>query len=130
MAALRGGSKPEDANAEIERLGYADVVGFPIGRALLESTSRSDLSQEIGSTARPMFVLQIDRRRELRAPLARLVEHVKDRGIAPDTRSILGEEAWWFPGTRWQEEAATARNDEIVSTTTAWFSTRLLATPA
>ncbi len=130
MAQLSGGSETHtDPFEEMQRVGFADVSGFPIDRAIFESSSERQLSQAIGALPRQVLLLQVDRRRDLRAEYAELVDRLNERGIAVDVQSIVGEEAWWFPGSRWQEESAKERSKVMVELTVDWFSKQLPVVP-
>jgi alpha/beta superfamily hydrolase len=119
------GDASRDALDEVEQVGYADVFGFAIDRGIFRSASGRRLVEELGWKPRPVMLLQVDRHRHLKNEYTDLVASWDRAGFSVDVRLIQGQEAWWFPGTQFQE-AALERSDNMVASTAAWLSNQLL----
>jgi hypothetical protein len=111
---------------EIEEAGYADVFGFTIDRAIVESSRGRELAVELRSTPRPLLLVQVDPENYLKDEYENLVGTWNQAGFSVDVRLLPGQEAWWFPGTQWQE-SALERSEIMVAATADWFSERLAA---
>jgi pimeloyl-ACP methyl ester carboxylesterase len=117
-----------DHAARIARDGVTDLVGFQIHRAFYDSAADRDLVAELGDDPRPVLLVQVDLRDRLRAEYADLASRLEEVGFAVDAHVEQGQEAWWFPGTRWQDAAVAERRARIDAATVAWLVERL--TPA
>lgn len=111
---------------EIEEAGFADVFGFRIDRAIVESSRGRMLGRELASTPRPVLLVQVDPGEGLREEYEDLVSWWRHAGFAVDVRLIPGQEAWWFPGTQWRASAAE-RSETIVAETADWLAGHLEA---
>lgn len=106
---------------EIQDTGFADVFGFRIDRAIVESSRGRALERELGSTPRPVLLVQVDPGDELRDEYEDLVSGWREAGFPVDVRTIPGQEAWWFPGTQWRA-SAMERSEMIVAETADWLA--------
>lgn len=126
MSDLSGGVErsPRDVSDELRDAGFADVFGFAIPRSLIESASALTLVDELGTGPRDILAIEIGSGR-MSAGLADAVDRWRDAGSTVDVDQVEGREAWWFPGTKWLEEAALERTDVMVSRTARWLSDHL-----
>jgi acetyl esterase/lipase len=118
-------------NEQIEELlttGKLDVLGYTINRGLYESLVRRELDGELGSTPRPLLLVEIARRSELRREYSAAVERWASRGFDVSTHIVSSmAEPWWFVRGRSIDEEASLTRD-LVQTTAAWFSRTLAST--
>ena len=113
---------------EMEEAGYADVFGFAIDQALYESSRGKNLATESGPAPRRVLLVQVDPEMHLRAEYEVLVDVWKRAAFCVDVRLFSGQEAWWFPGTQWQE-ADAHRSEMMVAETAEWLSEHMAAIP-
>jgi hypothetical protein len=118
-------------NEQIEELlstGRLDVLGYTIDRGLYESLIHRELDGELGSTPRPLLLVEITRRSELRHEYSAAVERWTSRGFDVATHIVASmAEPWWFVrGRSIAEEASLTR--DLVQATAAWFARRLVST--
>jgi pimeloyl-ACP methyl ester carboxylesterase len=121
----KGGVNPrssEEQLAEMRRTGFLDVLGYAIDRPLYESVIERTLERELGGSPRPILLVQISRRNELRGEYATLADRWREAGFAVDTHVVqASEEAWWYVGGRnFEEERALA--EELIAVTRDWLS--------
>jgi len=119
-----GGSprSSEDQLAEMRRTGSLDVLGYAIDRPLYESVIGRTLEEELGDRPRPILLVQISRRDQLRGQYAALVDRLREAGFDIDTHLVqASEEAWWYVGGRnFAEERGLA--EELIGVTRDWLS--------
>lgn len=114
------GSDPFD---EVARNRHADVFGFEIGASFVESIRGRGVTEEIGQLHRPIFIAQVDPQKRLRADYGKVVDLWRTSGFSVDVHLEEGQEAWWFPGAQWREDAIV-RGRSLVTETMRWFSSR------
>jgi acetyl esterase/lipase len=124
----KGGASPRSTNDQLEemrRQGSLDVLGYAIDWPLYESVIGRTLQRELGPRPRPILLVQISRRTELRADYTALAKAWRDAGFAVDTHIVeRSEEAWWFVGGRDYEEERVL-GEEVVGVTRDWLSTAM-----
>jgi pimeloyl-ACP methyl ester carboxylesterase len=120
----KGGVSPrsrEDQVDEMRRTGSLDVLGYTIGLGLYESVIERTLQGELGDSPRPVLLVQISRREELRAEYSALAGRLAAAGFAVDTHVVkASEEAWWFVGGRDRNEERSL-SEEMVNVTSEWL---------
>jgi hypothetical protein len=105
----------------LDRDGRFEVLGYPIERALHRSASGRSLTDEVGDRPRPVLLVQIGRRRRLRADYAALAGRWRERGFPVETRVVSGEGSWWFVGARWEPEERRATTVDVVNASADWI---------
>ena len=118
LAAGRTRPSDTDPGEQMHRLGWVDVLGFPIHRALYESC----LSQGVEGVAdREVLVVQVSGSERLRPDYAALVEQLASAGCRVESRVVEGKVAWWFAGGSLGEvDEAT-----LMAVTSHWLEERL-----
>ncbi len=94
LAAAQRSSAPE----ELQTRGWIDAMGYPIHRALYESARDVGLAAVASSGPRPVLLVQVNRRSDLRAEASAL----RDAFVAVGSHVAVGrievDEAWSFIG--------------------------------
>lgn len=121
------GASQVDHIQAIMQTGSTDIVGFPIHRAFYEGAVERDLIEELGSDPRPIFLVQVELRQDIKAEYVGIVDRWRSAGFEVEVHLAHGQEAWWFPGVRWQEDAVAKRQERIHAATGEWFAGRLRA---
>ena len=118
-AGAAGPGEAEDPAAELARCGYIDLLGARVGGQLFHTPGDRDLATLMGLRPRPVLLLQLDQRDELRDEYRDLVDRWTAQGFAVTARCCPSEETWWFVHDRLTPVAA------ILDTTTDWLVARL-----
>ena len=112
----------KDQVDEMRRTGSLDVLGYAIGWRLYQSVIERSLPEELGESARPILLVQISRREELRIEYATLAARLAADGFSVDTHVVkASEEAWWFVGGRTRNEERSL-SEELVRVTSDWLT--------
>lgn len=104
---------------EIEQKGSADILGYPISKALYEGTN--DLELNIGPE-RPLLLAQLSKGSSLKPAYARWSENV---GREVVTEVIDQEEAWWFPRIPHVAEETLPGTRTLIERTASWLEREL-----
>jgi len=111
---LSAAGPPEEPEDELARQGYLDLLGIPVGRALFETPADRGLPSELGGAPRPVLLVQLDDRADLRPEYQALVDTWREQGCDVTARLCPCDESWWFIPDR------TAPGDEAVAVTGDW----------
>ncbi len=103
---------------ELMNVGFLDVLGYSIDRALYESMKERSLLAELGNLPRPILLVQMSRMKRLRGNYARLLAQLEPAGFELHTELVEEEEAWWFQDTEAPPEMLTQL---LVTTTSDWI---------
>ena len=109
----------EDPEAELARCGFIDLLGAPVGGQLFHTPGDRDLATLMGRRPRPVLLVQLDQREELRDEYRGLVDRWTAQGFAVTARCCPSEETWWFVHDRLAPVAA------ILEATADWLVARL-----
>ncbi|MDQ4028879.1 MAG: hypothetical protein M3214_12665, partial [Actinomycetota bacterium] len=71
-----------------------------------------------GEDPRPLLLVQISRRDELRGDYARLLSRLKESGFSIANRIVTGDETWWFASE--PSQVAVVSNG-LIDVTTQWL---------
>lgn len=128
MHELKAGHAADGAWAspdeELGRQGWVDVLGFSIGRPLYDSAAGLTLEKALGPLPRAVLLVQMDRGRRLRLEYEELSARLVRLGCDVETRLLMEQEPWWFPGVRWQEQDHVQRGNALVGLTAGWITSR------
>jgi hypothetical protein len=111
-----GGVK--DAEAEIERRGFVDLLGIPVGRDLLATAASHGLVEEMGRTPRSVLLVQLERREGLRPEYQEIVDRWAPLGFDVTAACCPSDETWWFIPDR------LAPLGTVLDTTAEWVLAR------
>jgi len=107
---------------ELDRDGFVDLHGWPIGRTLYQSALGRRLEEELGEHPRPVLLVQLGRGRELRPDYATLGQRLAGRGFLVESDALDGDEAWWFTALRWESEETRGATQRLVQGTADWIA--------
>lgn len=116
--------------ADLERSlaedGWVDIVGYPVGRALVDSFTDRPVSEALVPPIRSALLIHLGKGQREQADTDALAVELTQRGIRTESASIPISLAWWFGGggfTRSENEAAATGVNELVR---AWLEKDLL----
>ena len=101
-----------------------DLIGHTIHAALYQSSVGRTLEGELGSTPRPMLVIQIATSTTIRPDLASRLEAWRGAGFAAEVEPVEGAETWWLVDERWTDEGRQALTGRLVDLTSEWVAAR------
>ena len=111
--------------AELERVGFVDVLGYGVYRGLYDDAIGRRLVTALGERPRPVLILQISPEGGLRSEYSSLVTELRSLGFAATAEVIADkEEAWWFADGRGEAAEARVGARALVNLTTEWFVAR------
>jgi hypothetical protein len=123
MRELKDGvAEPSSApslEAQLSDEGSVDVLGYTIHRSLFESLRPQHLA--IGDVPRPVLIVQIAKRAELRREYTAAAEAWRSAGCPVDTAVVDDDESWWFVGEDWQPEERRSGTATLVAETRRWL---------
>jgi hypothetical protein len=92
--------KEKERGGEIEQAlaerGEVDIMGYRFGRALYASALETRFADCLGDEARPLLVVQLAARPELKGEFDRVFTPLSDRGWPVTTSTVVTDETWWF----------------------------------
>jgi len=113
----RSGATVDTMLEALRRDGEVDVLGYPLHRALVESAIEP-LERLLGDWSGPTRITQVDSRRSLARPHARLAEQLRARGAEVDVSEVRAEPSWYFlQNPAWE-------SGELVAGTADWILAR------
>ncbi|HWM21867.1 MAG TPA: hypothetical protein VNO51_19405 [Ilumatobacteraceae bacterium] len=92
----QAGAEREDPEVELDRQGFIDLLGVPVGRGLFETPAGHDLASQMGDRPRPVLLVQMDQRDDLRPEYVNLVDRWTELGFSVTTRCCPCDETWWY----------------------------------
>jgi pimeloyl-ACP methyl ester carboxylesterase len=115
-----GGTRALDEPAiqQLERNGSLDILGYSIHWSQYENAVQHSLDGLLGEDPRPLLLVQISRRDELRGDHARLLSRLKESGFSIANRIVAGDETWWFASE--PSQVAVVSNG-LIDVTTRWL---------
>ena len=116
MASRLDGASPTESLAAN---GVANILGFPMGRALFESGEKLSLVDLFGTAARQVLYLGPGRQGNLTTAHLEAVEDLRSNGVEVDARVITGPRAWWFV------DEVNPTPVDAAETTAHWFEAAL-----
>jgi alpha/beta superfamily hydrolase len=114
-----GRSGIDDPEAELETNGFVDLLGIPVGPALFHTGPDTDLATVLGGEARPLLLVQLERRESLRPEYQDAVDAWTAVGLDVTATTAPTEESWWFVPDR------LATSDELLELTSTWILDRV-----
>jgi hypothetical protein len=115
--------------ATLEADGWADILGYRLDASAYRSAVQRDLVSDFGTVARPILVVQLDKRDEARDELAELASRLSGLGFPTESAVIKTEHAWWHIPD-WEPEIADEENERLVPALTEWFISAAVSVPA
>jgi hypothetical protein len=103
---------------QLERNGSVDILGYSIYWSQYEKAVQHSLDGLLGENPRPILIVQISRRDELRGEYGRLQAGLATSGFSVTNRIVTGDETWWFASE--PSQAAVVSNG-LIDVTTQWL---------
>jgi pimeloyl-ACP methyl ester carboxylesterase len=91
---------PEDMLTIMHREGWVDVLGYRLTETIHRSVSPRVLTDELGSNARPVQIVQVMKRKGILPEYKRFLDELDAKGFQTDSKLVNDEIAWWFHDTR------------------------------
>jgi Serine aminopeptidase, S33 len=113
----KDGDGPEDPDAQLDRLGYVDVLGIPVGPGLYRAGDVPELGDALGGGPRRVLLVQFAPG-ALTPPCAAAADAWRSRGVDVTAEVCPCDESWWFIPDR------RAAADAVLDTTAAWMAAR------
>lgn len=107
---------------QLERNGSLDILGYSIYWSQYEKAVQQSLDGLLGDKPRPILIVQISRRDELRREYGRLQAKLENSGFSITNRIVTGDETWWFASE--PSQMAVVSNG-LIDVTTRWLLDRL-----
>lgn len=105
---------------ELKQKGSLDILGHAIDYPLYASAIGHTLADEIGTSPRPVLLIQLSRGQNLREDYRSIISSWEDLGFLVQSRVIGKQEAWWFAGERWDTEDTRPSTRELIDATSQW----------
>ena len=124
---LKSGQRSASTKEVMEtfaRVGVLDVVGSPLAYSLYESTRQLDVEDLIVAAGpRPVSIVQMSVKPELRPALKELVERCRRPGVDLAATSVSYDEAWWFGASGYRVLEVESGGLDVVPITTQFLET-------
>jgi hypothetical protein len=105
----------EEPEIGLARDGFVDVLGVPLGPGLYHAPIDRGLTTLVGDAPRPILLVQLEDRTDLRAEYRQLVDAWTVRGFDVTTQQHPSTESWWYVPDRVVSSA------DLVDATAAWL---------
>jgi alpha/beta superfamily hydrolase len=119
-------SSPQDVRSlkqELASRQFADVLGFPLARALYEQAADYNLAEQLSALARPTLLIQVRRLPGLAEEYAALAPALARQGVELETRLLRGNIPWWFLS---RPDRTRVEDRELIEATSSWLTERLV----
>ncbi|NND04370.1 MAG: alpha/beta fold hydrolase [Acidimicrobiia bacterium] len=111
-------------NERLATEGSLDIYGYPIHLGLVRSLERTDLRSQLGTSSRPLLLVQISAGSDLRADYARFIDEIGSQGFEAVAKRVSATVGWWFRGAGRDRDQPDLISDETVSTTVDWLGSQ------
>jgi hypothetical protein len=113
------GSIGPDLSVELRDRGSIDALGFRIDARFGESLQTFALSDALGAPPRPILLIDVSRRNELRPDLLALTGTLSRTGFDIESKVIRrADVGWWFMDL---QSRTRELDEDLVSVTTEWL---------
>lgn len=119
MTARNRGPSPKQS---LESTGVANILGFPMGRALYESAQQLSFVEQMGIRPHELLYLASERNGSFSKSHAHAVKELRANGLDVTTEGLAGLAAWWFVDDVNQTPLDAA------ATTARWLTRSFVAT--
>jgi len=121
VAHLTAGGRGLSPKRSLESAGVANILGFPMGRALYESGQQLSLVEQVGAGPREILYLASERNGAFPRSHMNALEELRSNGLDVTTEGVAGPASWWFV-----DDLNQTPLDAAV-TTARWFAQALVA---
>jgi alpha/beta superfamily hydrolase len=120
----RQGSSFDDLAADLRANGYADLLGYTLGRRLFESALDRTLLTELGDRATEVLLVQFNLRKGIDRSRQVLADALRAAGSSVDLEAVQGVELWGLHSDGWTPIESRSDVQHLLEITTGWFSRR------
>jgi hypothetical protein len=113
------GSVGLDPSVELRNSGSVDALGFRIDAGFSDSLQTLALADVLGAPPRPILLIDVNRRNELRPDLSALSDRLSRAGFDIESKVIARADLpWWFMAV---QSRTRELDEDLVSLTTEWL---------
>ncbi len=98
------------------------MIGYSVDRKLYESCIDLALADLVGEHHRPVLIVQLGRRADLRREYGELIDVFRRAGCSATSRVIPGNESWWFSN---DPTRAAPISTHVIDATSDWLANAL-----
>jgi alpha/beta superfamily hydrolase len=120
----RQGSSFDDLAADLQANGYADLLGYTLGRRLFESTLDRTLLVELGERPADVLMVQFNLRKGIDRSRQTLADALRERGCDVQLEAVQGVEMWGLHAEGWTPIENRTDVKHLMEITTTWFAAR------
>lgn len=110
--------------SELGRLGFVDILGYPLHETLFESVNGLNLVDVVDTGVRPILLIQMSRSPHLRTGYEDVIAKWSSLGFPVTGHVVPQEEAWWLTADDSREDEETEIVARPVQLTKDWLSGR------
>jgi alpha/beta superfamily hydrolase len=118
------GSSFDDLAADLRANGYADLLGYTLGRRLFESALDRTLLTELGDRPADVLLVQFNLRKGIDRSRQALADALRAAGRTVDLEAVQGVELWGLHSDGWTPIESRSDVQHLLEITTEWFSRR------
>jgi hypothetical protein len=120
----RRGSSFDDLVSDLRTNGYADLLGYTLGRGLFESAIDRTLVGELGDAAADVLLVQFNLSKGIDRSRQALANALQDAGRRVKLEAVQGVELWGLHSEGWTPIESRPDVQHLLEITTEWFSRR------
>jgi alpha/beta superfamily hydrolase len=120
----RQGSSFDDLASDLRVNGYADLLGYTLGRRLFESALDRTLLTELGDRTTDVLLVQFNLRKGIDRSRQALADALRVAGCDVQLEAVQGVELWGLHADGWTPIESRSDVKHLVEITTEWFSQR------
>ena len=118
------GASFDDLASDLRANGYADLLGYTLGRRLFESAIDRTLLTELGGRAADVLIVQYNLRKRIDPSRRKLADELRAAGYDVELQAVQGVELWGLHSDGWTPVESRPAVRELVEITTQWFLRR------
>lgn len=118
------GSSFDDLASDLRTNGYADLLGYTLGRRLFESALDRTLLTELGDRATDVLLVQFNLRKGIDRSRQALADALRAAGCDVELQAVQGVELWGLHSEGWTPIESRSDVRHLLEITTEWFSQR------
>jgi len=123
---VKSAETTEDLLKSVQAGTQIDVLGYPLSRSLVESSSSRTLEGELGTEPRSMLLIQVGRAGKLRHEYVAIRDKWRQAGFSVECHVIPTQHVWWFPGVEWNAPETRAETTFLVRLATNWTARQFM----
>jgi hypothetical protein len=109
---------------EIQSKGFADVLGYTVGRPLFDSVKDKMIEQDLVGDPLRLLILQMGSRQQLRSTYVGLADRLRADGHTVDVQLVSKGDPWWMSGDGWTPVESRPQARELIDGVTDWLAER------